>query len=96
MFTGTCTEDGCSLPVPIVCNDGNSCSDDICNPSTGCQFTLNNSNCNDGKKCTIDQCGPNGCTHTMLHAHQKELNHYCDQSTGNCVPDMNSVSLLCI
>ncbi|KAM9961217.1 hypothetical protein ACTFIR_004054 [Dictyostelium discoideum] len=104
-----CSEDfyGCSLPVPIVCNDGNSFSDDICNPSTGCQFTLNNSNCNDEKKCTIDQCGPNGCTHTNVTCPPKRVvdiiliglicrNHYCDQSTGNCVPDMNSVSLLCI
>ncbi|KAM9983394.1 hypothetical protein ACTFIY_000131 [Dictyostelium cf. discoideum] len=106
-LNSSCTEDGCTLPVPIVCDDNNPCSDNTCNPSTGCKFTLNNSNCNDGKKCTIDQCSPNGCTHTNITCPPKKVvdiiliglicrNHYCDQSTGNCVPDMNSVSLLCI
>ncbi|KAM9987383.1 hypothetical protein ACTFIZ_005427 [Dictyostelium cf. discoideum] len=115
---GICTENGCvqqevdcdddgSLPVPIHCYDNNPCSENTCNPSTGCQFTLNNSNCDDGKKCTIDQCVPNGCTHTNITCPPKRVvdiiliglicrNHYCDQSTGNCVPDMSSVSLLCI
>ncbi|KAN0038546.1 hypothetical protein ACTA71_000725 [Dictyostelium dimigraforme] len=100
-LNSTCTANGCSS-TPIVCNDGNPCSDDSCNTSTGCKFILNDSNCNDGNKCTIDTCGSNGCTHTNVTCPPQHIigsllcrSTYCDQSTGNCVPDMGSLLIIC-
>ncbi|KAN0043338.1 hypothetical protein ACTA71_010986 [Dictyostelium dimigraforme] len=99
-----CTVNGCSS-TPIVCNDGISCTDDNCNPSLGCQFISNNTKCDDGNKCTIDQCGTNGCSHTNKICPPKPVlllgiglicrNFNCDQSNGTCVPDLNTISLLC-
>ena len=34
------------------CDDGNACTDDICNPSTGCDYSYNTAQCNDGNPCT--------------------------------------------
>ncbi|KAN0038548.1 hypothetical protein ACTA71_000727 [Dictyostelium dimigraforme] len=95
-------DDGNPCSVDSFCNDGNPCSDDSCNSSTGCQFILNNSNCNDGNKCTIDNCGSNGCSHTNVTCPPQHIvgsllcrKTNCDQSTGNCVPDMGSILIAC-
>ncbi|KAN0036152.1 hypothetical protein ACTA71_005454 [Dictyostelium dimigraforme] len=104
-ISATCETYNC-LFTQTICNDGIQCSDDSCDPSTGCQFNYNNLNCNDGNKCTIDKCGPNGCTHTNVTCPPQKVailgliglfckNHYCELSTGNCVPDYSSASLLC-
>jgi len=47
---------------PGVCNDGNACTQDACNPSAGCTHTpLTNQPCNDGKPCTTgDHCNASG------------------------------------
>ncbi|KAM9982130.1 hypothetical protein ACTFIY_004420 [Dictyostelium cf. discoideum] len=103
--TSVCTSHGC-VNTPINCDDGNPCSDDSCVPETGCKSTLNNLNCNDGNKCTIDQCISNGCTYKNVICPPKKVsilgliglfckNHYCELSTGNCIPDYSSSSLLC-
>ena len=53
------------------CNDGISCTDDICIEEGGgagrCQSTPVDARCNDSIYCTVDACdqpGPNGCSHT--------------------------------
>jgi len=53
------------------CNDGISCTDDICIEDGGgagrCQSTPVDARCNDSIYCTVDACdqpGPNGCSHT--------------------------------
>ena len=44
------------------CNDGNPCTDDSCEPLTGCQHVANDSPCNDGDVCTQnDQCVEGAC-----------------------------------
>src|SRR5262249_26721822 len=44
----------------VVCNDGNACTIDSCNPSVGCVTTP--VVCNDGIACTRDACNPaTGC-----------------------------------
>src|SRR5262249_52422514 len=46
------------------CDDGNPCTDDGCDHSTGqCTHTFNNggpSTCDDGNACTVDSCDPTG------------------------------------
>jgi hypothetical protein len=46
----------------LNCNDGNLCTDDSCNPQSGCTFTPNAAPCNDGNACTtVDLCAGGGC-----------------------------------
>jgi YVTN family beta-propeller protein len=55
---GACT----GGPAPS-CNDGNPCTDDACNPATGCVHTSNTAPCNDGNACTTgDACQGGTCT----------------------------------
>jgi len=44
------------------CDDGVSCTADICDPVNGCQNFADDLNCDDGVSCTADICDPvNGC-----------------------------------
>ena len=51
---GTCSGATCTGITPITCDDGNVCTDDACNPATGCVFTNNNASCSDGNSCTTN------------------------------------------
>jgi subtilisin-like proprotein convertase family protein len=49
----------------IVCNDGNLCTDDSCNPAAGCGFVNNSAACDDGNQCTAgDACSNGSCLGT--------------------------------
>ena len=44
------------------CSDGNVCTNDLCDPTTGCYHTNNQTRCNDGNACTSnDRCGGGAC-----------------------------------
>jgi hypothetical protein len=44
------------------CDDGNVCTDDVCNPQSGCMHINNTAACNDGNACTInDTCSGGAC-----------------------------------
>jgi subtilisin family serine protease len=44
------------------CDDGNPCTDDVCDPVTGCQHAANTASCSDGNQCTLaDQCNGGRC-----------------------------------
>lgn len=49
--------------VPATdCADGNDCTDDTCDPATGCVHTNNTAPCDDGNKCTnADKCAAGKC-----------------------------------
>jgi hypothetical protein len=50
----------CVSGPPLVCNDGNACTTETCNPATGCQSAP--VTCNDGNACTNDSCAAaTGC-----------------------------------
>ena len=52
----------CIANATLVCNDGNSCTDDSCNPKSGCHFAPNTESCDDGNACTIDDsCDAGWC-----------------------------------
>ena len=49
-----CNAGTCSAGAPVVCDDGNVCTDDGCDPKTGCTATANSAACDDGDACTAD------------------------------------------
>ncbi|MDO8505719.1 MAG: hypothetical protein Q7S48_04035 [bacterium] len=66
-----CTADACSAGActtsPITCTDGNLCTDDWCDSSSGCVFTPNAVACDDADPCTTDDvCGGGSCTGTPV------------------------------
>lgn len=65
---GTCDpgETPCDCPQdcgpPPICDDGNVCTDDSCDPIQGCRFVNNSGLCDDGDSCTInDRCIGGSC-----------------------------------
>ena len=61
-FSDTCQAGSCLGDI-IVCDDGNPCTDDVCDPITGCTFPHNGGPCDDGNPCTFaDTCAKGVCT----------------------------------
>jgi cysteine-rich repeat protein len=46
----TCGGGTCNGGPALVCNDGNGCTDDSCNPASGCVYDNNTVPCDDGKR----------------------------------------------
>jgi hypothetical protein len=60
-----CVEGVC-LGESFSCDDNNVCTDDLCDPRTGCTNILTSA-CSDGNPCTLDSCDPvMGCQHNVL------------------------------
>ncbi len=59
----TCQSGVCgAMPDPIGCNDGNACTDDLCNGLNGCLHPFNAAPCSDGNVCTTgDTCESGAC-----------------------------------
>lgn len=52
----------CQPGGPLVCSDGNGCTDDSCDPAVGCVFDENTAACDDGDPCTTgDVCVARQC-----------------------------------
>src|SRR5262245_57473814 len=48
--------------TPAGCDDGNPCTDDICDPTLGCRHFNNSGSCTDGNSCTTnDVCNQGAC-----------------------------------
>ena len=61
----SCVEGKCLAGQQLTCNDGNSCTDDSCQPAAGCVHMMNTAPCNDGNACTTgDTCLDGACTGT--------------------------------
>ncbi len=57
-----CSSGGCTGGGPQDCEDGNPCTDDGCDPGTGCVHTANERECDDGNECTSDdRCAEEKC-----------------------------------
>jgi uncharacterized protein DUF11/slime mold repeat-containing protein len=57
-----CVAGKCQAGAPLHCDDGNVCTDDACNPASGCTHTNNNASCDDGNACTTaDSCSGGRC-----------------------------------
>jgi hypothetical protein len=86
-FDPDCQADLCD---GVVCDDGNICTDDDCDPATGnCVFTDNTAPCDDGLLCTInDACAGGACiSGPPLVCNDANLctADACDPGTGQCV-----------
>jgi len=48
----------------VTCNDGDTCTLDLCDPLAGCRFPPDTTRCDDGDPCTRNVCDrTNGCAH---------------------------------
>jgi hypothetical protein len=57
-----CTADGTCRGMPRECDDRNPCTDDGCDPRTGCTSVPNTRPCDDGNPCTTgDRCSEGEC-----------------------------------
>jgi hypothetical protein len=63
----TCANGACVGGPAPNCNDSNPCTDDSCNPATGCVHTNNTAPCDDGNACTTtDACKAGACVGSNL------------------------------
>ena len=61
-----CSGGACVGGPPLDCNDGNVCTDDSCNPVSGCIHANNTLSCDDGSACTTnDVCSSGVCSGTV-------------------------------
>src|SRR5206468_5663715 len=57
-----CAEGICVGGPAPDCEDSNECTDDSCDPASGCQHSSNTSSCDDGNACTTtDTCSAGSC-----------------------------------
>ncbi len=79
-----CTGGACVGGAALQCNDFNACTDDACDPISGCVHTFNSAPCEDGNACTKNDACLNGAC-----AGGPPLN--CDDgnpcTTDSCLPD---------
>ena len=83
-----CQNGVCVGTNPKNCNDGNPCTDDSCNPVTGCVFVADDSNtCSDSNLCTTaDRCFGGVCTGSTIS---------CDDGIA-CTTDACGAAFGCI
>ena len=61
----SCVAGSCISGETLSCNDGNPCTEDLCDPGLGCYHNSNLSDCNDFNPCTTDdQCSNGKCIGT--------------------------------
>lgn len=92
-----CRAGACAPGTPLVCDDGDACSDDLCVEPTGCTAIARPAccasavDCDDGHACTIDTCGSDGaCGHARV-AGCCESGADCDDGNA-CTSDGCSAS----
>jgi penicillin amidase len=90
-----------TVPFAVPCDDGNPCTDDTCNPATGCVYTNNNANaCDDGNACTqTDSCSLGTCIggnavvcSALDQCHDAGV---CDPGTGVCSDPQKANGTVC-
>ncbi len=83
-----CDNGVCQGGAARSCDDGNPCTDELCNASTGCVYVFNNDPCDDGNACTsgeycqVGVCGfgtPVDCSDSNICTDES-----CDPNIG-CV-----------
>ena len=97
----TCVDGVCLGGPPPDCNDDNVCTDDSCDPDTGCVHLNNHDPCDDGDPCTLlDVCdGQGNCVGTDISTWPctSDVDCFgaiCNQQTGFCV--CSAVPELCL
>lgn len=91
-YSGTCNAGACVGNTSVNCDDGNPCTKDSCDPTTGCQHDNEpaTTSCVDGNPCTTDDhCRPltGKCVGTDIVCAPLDDCHSagkCDAATGRC------------
>ena len=91
----SCSGGNCVGGPPLNCNDTNVCTNDSCNPTTGCVHTNNTAPCEDGNLCTINDTCSNGTCHGGPPPNCNDgnvcTNDTCNATTG-CVHTNNTAA----
>jgi hypothetical protein len=86
----TCVEGVCQ-GTPRLCDDRNPCTDNSCDPSTGCVFTPNTAPCDNGLYCTVNDVCRNGqCASGPARDCNDQnpcTNDSCNERDRTCVND---------
>jgi hypothetical protein len=81
----TCQAGFCTAGAPRVCDDNNECTQDTCDPATGCVHTpLTGTPCETGNKCTADTCDNGVCKQGPPSVTCPQC-QVCDPDRGTCV-----------
>jgi hypothetical protein len=86
-----CSKGQCVGKQTTACDDGNPCTNDWCNPKTGCEHAANTANCDDGNLCTsADKCGAGLCRGSAVSCDDGNVctDDSCGPATG-CVHSAN-------
>ena len=87
-----CKAGKCEVGLGLVCDDGNSCTDDSCEGQAGCQHKPNTAFCDDGDACTMGNlCKDSKCqpgVPTNCDDNNVCTTDGCDSQTG-CVVKAN-------
>jgi hypothetical protein len=88
----SCLAGLCQGGVEANCNDGNTCTDDGCDPLAGCTYEANQAPCEDGNPCTLgDGCEDGECVAGPTQQCQDQnicTDDFCDPVLG-CVHNPN-------
>ena len=83
----SCDEDSdsCTCSTDADCDDGNDCTDDTCDPFTGCQYTNDDTNsCDDNNECTEnDACSGGQCISDPIEGCETGTRYYVDGANGS-------------
>jgi len=84
--TGDCESEGCPAEprTPVDCNDDNLCTDDSCDPATGCENSV--VTCDAPDRCTISMCAPDTgeCVDSPVVCPE---GFHCSLETGECIEE---------
>jgi cysteine-rich repeat protein len=83
-----CKQGECEPGSAVACDDGNVCSDDVCDAKLGCVHKANTAPCSDGNACTLgDGCQNSACVPGKPAQCQDGnpcTTDGCDTKTGAC------------
>lgn len=82
----TCSA-GLCVGQPLSCDDLNPCTDDSCDPASGCLYQADDTNtCSDGDNCTTDFCHSGACVGTAIVCNDGNVctDDACNPATGTC------------
>jgi len=79
-----CLVGACGGGAVVSCEDDNPCTEDVCEPATGCVNAPNTEECDDGVDCTwSDQCSEGVCAGTLYVCDDPDQCETADGATCN-------------
>ena len=92
---GNCSQGSCNGGAPVSCDDGNPCTEDLCDSATGCTYVAATGPCDDGSDCTVDdECIDSSCVGNSAEACDDGnpcTDDDCDE-LGGCIHSPNTAA----